>query len=411
MKHKKLLIAFLLFLITTVFIYICAIDAIPRNIILFKGEELNFRKIFGISIENKNLKYGAIQTSTDSVKNQEIGTKNLEVKLFNAFKVKDIDVSIIERTKVIPVGQVSGIKLYTSGVLVVGMSEIKGIDNIKHKPYENSGIQEGDTIVQIENKDITDTKELINVVNLSQGKELKIKYVRNNDSLECNITPVKTSETEYKLGLWVRDSAAGIGTMTYIEPELNSFAALGHGITDIDTGKILNISDGQFITTKVLSIMKGTSGNPGKILGTINEQAKIGIINKNSIFGIYGVVNDITNVKLNSNNAIDVATRNEIELGEAKILCSLDGESAEEYKIQIEKIYLNNDYDNKSMLIKVTDNKLIEKTGGIIQGMSGSPVIQNGKFIGAVTNVLINDPTRGYVVFGDLMVKEMKSVY
>ena len=411
MKHKKLLIAFLLFLITTVFIYICAIDAIPRNIILFKGEELNFRKIFGISIENKNLKYGAIQTSTDSVKNQEIGTKNLEVKLFNAFKVKDIDVSIIERTKVIPVGQVSGIKLYTSGVLVVGMSEIKGTDNIKHKPYENSGIQEGDTIVQIENKDITDTKELINVVNLSQGKELKIKYVRNNDSLECNITPVKTSETEYKIGLWVRDSAAGIGTMTYIEPELNSFAALGHGITDIDTGKILNISDGQFITTKVLSIMKGTSGNPGKILGTINEQAKIGIINKNSIFGIYGVVNDITNVKLNSNNAIDVATRNEIELGEAKILCSLDGESAEEYKIQIEKIYLNNDYDNKSMLIKVTDNKLIEKTGGIIQGMSGSPVIQNGKFIGAVTNVLINDPTRGYVVFGDLMVKEMKSVY
>ena len=411
MKHKKLLIAFLLFLITTVFIYICAIDAIPRNIILFKGEELNFRKIFGISIENKNLKYGAIQTSTDSVKNQEIGTKNLEVKLFNAFKVKDIDVSIIEKTKVIPVGQVSGIKLYTSGVLVVGMSEIKGTDNIKHKPYENSGIQEGDTIVQIENKDITDTKELINVVNLSQGKELKIKYVRNNDSLECNITPVKTSETEYKLGLWVRDSAAGIGTMTYIEPELNSFAALGHGITDIDTGKILNISDGQFITTKVLSIMKGTSGNPGKILGTINEQAKIGIINKNSIFGIYGVVNDITNVKLNSNNAIDVATRNEIELGEAKILCSLDGESAEEYKIQIEKIYLNNDYDNKSMLIKVTDNKLIEKTGGIIQGMSGSPVIQNGKFIGAVTNVLINDPTRGYVVFGDLMVKEMKSVY
>ena len=291
------------------------------------------------------------------------------------------------------------------------MSEIKGTDNIKHKPYENSGIQEGDTIVQIENKDITDTKELINVVNLSQGKELKIKYVRNNDSLECNITPVKTSETEYKLGLWVRDSAAGIGTMTYIEPELNSFAALGHGITDIDTGKILNISDGQFITTKVLSIMKGTSGNPGKILGTINEQAKIGIINKNSIFGIYGVVNDITNVKLNSNNAIDVATRNEIELGEAKILCSLDGESAEEYKIQIEKIYLNNDYDNKSMLIKVTDNELIEKTGGIIQGMSGSPVIQNGKFIGAVTNVLINDPTRGYVVFGDLMVKEMKSVY
>ena len=411
MKHKKLLIAFLLCLLTIIFIYVCAIDAIPNSIILFKGEELNVRKLFGISLENKNSEYGAILTSTESTEKQEVGTKNLEVKLFNTFNVKDIDVSIIERTKVTPVGQVAGIKLYTSGVLVVGMSEIKGIDNTKYKPYENSGLQEGDTIVQIENKDITDTKELINIVNSSKGKELTIKYVRNNDYLECCITPIKTSETEYKLGLWVRDSAAGIGTMTYIEPSTNDFAALGHGITDIDTGNILNISNGQFITTKVLSIIKGINGNPGKIQGSINEQAEIGIINKNSVFGIYGKVNDITKVKMNSNKSIDVALRNEIKLGDAKILRSLDGEQAKEYKIQIDKIYLNNDYDNKSMLIKVVDDELIEKTGGIIQGMSGSPVIQNGKFIGAVTNVLINDPTRGYVVFGDLMVKEMKSVY
>ena len=411
MKHKKLLIAFLLCLLTTIFCYVCAIDAIPKSIILFKGEELNVRKLFGISLENKNSEYGAILTSTESTEKQEVGTKNLEVKLFNTFNVKDIDVSIIERTKVKPVGQVAGIKLYTSGVLVVGMSEVKGIDNTKYKPYENSGLQEGDTIVQIENKAITDTKELINIVNSSKGKELKIKYVRNDNTLECSIVPAKTSETEYKLGLWVRDSAAGIGTMTYIEPSTNDFAALGHGITDIDTGNILNISNGQFITTKVLSIIKGINGNPGKIQGSINEQAEIGTINKNSIFGIYGKVNDITKVKMISNKSIDVALRNEIKLGDAKILCSLDGELAKEYKIQIDKIYLNNDYDNKSMLIKVTDEELIEKTGGIIQGMSGSPVIQNGKFVGAVTNVLINDPTRGYVVFGDLMVKEMKSVY
>ena len=161
----------------------------------------------------------------------------------------------------------------------------------------------------------------------------------------------------------------------------------------------------------MLSIIKGQNGNPGKIQGSINEQSGIGKINKNSIFGIFGTVNDITKLKINTKNTIDVATRNEIELGEAKILCSLDGENAKEYKIQIDKIYLNNDYDNKSMLIKVKDDELIEKTGGIIQGMSGSPVIQNGKFIGAVTNVLISDPTRGYVVFGDLMVKEMRTAY
>ena len=211
--------------------------------------------------------------------------------------------------------------------------------------------------------------------------------------------------------MWVRDSAAGIGTMTYIEPKTNNFAALGHGITDIDTGNVLKISNGQLITTKVLSMVKGTNGNPGRIQGTINEQHKIGIINKNSIFGIYGIVEDITKVKINNNQAIDVATRNEIQLGEATILCSLDGEETQEYRIQIDKIYINNNYDNKSMLIKVTDKDLLKKTGGIIQGMSGSPVIQNGKFIGAITNVLINDPTKGYVVFGDLMVKEMNSVY
>lgn len=225
LKHKKLLIAFLCFLII-VFIYICAIDAIPKSIILFQGESLNIKKIFGISFENKNSEYGAILTSTDSIDESKIGTTNLEVKLFNTFSVKDIDISVIERTKVIPIGQVSGIKLYTSGVLVVGMSEIKGIDNLQYKPYENSGIQEGDTIIQIGNKEIKDTKELIDAINLSKGEEINIKYIRNNENLECSIKPVKISQEEYKLGLWVRDSAAGIGTMTYIEPSSNKFAAL-----------------------------------------------------------------------------------------------------------------------------------------------------------------------------------------
>lgn len=413
MKNKKLLIAFLLFFLTIVYVYICAIDAIPKNTILFEGEPLNIKKIIGISLVSKNKNYDTILTSTESIEEntQELGTTNLEVKLFNTFNVKDIDVSVIKRTKVIPVGQVAGLKLYTTGVLVVGMSEIKGIDNKKYKPYENTGIQEGDTIVQIENDEITGTKELIQKVNSSKGKELNLKYVRDGEILECAISPVKTSASEFKLGLWVRDSAAGIGTMTYYEPETKNFAALGHGITDVDTGKLINISNGQFITTKVLSIIKGEDGAPGKIQGSISEQSNIGTIKKNSIFGIYGVAEDVQKIKIDPNKKMNVATRNEIELGEATILCSLDDEKTKEYKIQIEKIYLNNNYDNKSMLIKVTDKELIEKTGGIIQGMSGSPVIQNGKFIGAITNVLVNDPTKGYVVFGDLMIKEMRSVH
>ncbi len=411
MKPKKILIAFLLFFLVIVYVYFCAINAIPRNIILFKGEKINFKKVFGITLEDKNSISDTIFTLAEYTEKQGIGKKEYKVKLFGIFDVKDIDISVIERTKVIPIGQLAGIKLRTSGILIVGMSEIEGEDNIKYKPYENSGIQEGDTILQIDNINVTDTKDLIEIVNLSKGKTVNIKYARNEEMLECNIKPVKISETEYKLGLWVRDSAAGIGTMTYIEPKSDKFAALGHGITDIDTGNILNISNGQFITTKIVSLIKGTNGNPGKIQGSINEQSKIGKIEKNSIFGIYGTVEDITKVNPNNNQAIDVATRNEIQLGDATILCSFDGNRVEEYRIQIDKIYINNDYNNKSMLIKVIDEELLKKTGGIIQGMSGSPVLQNGKFIGAITNVLINDPTKGYSVFGDLMVKEMKSVY
>ena len=411
MKLKKLLIAFLLCFLVLIDVYICAINAIPKKVLLFKGEKINIKTIWGISLEENNLNYKTILTSSETANKQENGTTKYKVKLFGTFNLKDIDVSVIERTKVIPIGQIAGIKMHTSGVLVVGMSEIKGEDNLKYKPYENSGIQEGDIILQVDNRNVKDTKDLIDRVNHSNGKKINIKFARGKETIECDIKPVKISDTEYKLGLWVRDSAAGIGTMTYIEPKTNSFAALGHGITDIDTGNILNISNGQFITTKVLSIIKGTNGNPGKIQGTINEQSKIGTIEKNSIFGIYGKIEDYSNVDFYNNQAIEVATRNEIQLGDATILCSIDGKNIEEYRIQIDKIYINDDYDNKSMLIKVKDDNLLKKTGGIIQGMSGSPVLQNGKFVGAITNVLINDPTKGYVVFGDLMVKEMKSVY
>lgn len=179
------------------------------------------------------------------------------MKLFNTFNVKEIDMSIIDETTVIPVGQVSGLKLYTNGVLVVGMSEIKSTDNQKYKPYENSGIEEGDRIIKINEEEVTDTKKLIEIVNKSSGKNLKIEYIRNNETKIANITPVEYTDGTYKLGLWVRDSAAGIGTLTFYEPSTGNFAALGHGITDSDTGQLVKIQNGEFLTTKILSIIKG----------------------------------------------------------------------------------------------------------------------------------------------------------
>ena len=292
----------------------------------------------------------------------------------------------------------------------MGMTEVQGMDNVKYKPYENSGLKEGDMIISVEEQEITNTVDLVNSVNESNGDEVDIKYVRDGKTLECSIQPVQTARAEYKLGLWVRDSAAGVGTVSFYEPKTKTFGALGHGITDIDTGSLINIANGEFITTKVVSITKGEEGTPGKMQGTINNQQNIGKIYKNTNFGIYGTVDNIAALNIQATKEMEVALREEIQLGKATILSSLDGDNVKEYEIEIEKIYTNNDYDNKSMLIKVTDEALLQKTGGIIQGMSGSPIIQNGKFIGAVTNVLVNDPKQGYAIFGDLMLKQAKEV-
>lgn len=408
---KKISKVAVLIVLLIIYIYVLAISGIPNNLVVFEGENINIKTILGLNIQGLQ-DYTAVSTSSN-INGQsinDVGTTKLSVSLFDKFSVKDVNVSVLPKTTVIPVGSIAGVKLYTNGVLVVGMSEVEGIDKTKYKPYENSGIEEGDMIISIEEKEISNTNDLIETVNKSKGEELDIKYVRNGETLECSITPTQTSNSEYKLGLWVRDSAAGVGTVSFYEPTSKMFGALGHGITDIDTGELINIANGEFITTKVVSITKGEAGNPGKIQGTIDKQQNIGEIAKNTNFGIYGQVNNISALNIDSSKEMEVALREEIKTGEATILCSLDGEKAKEYKIEIEKIYINNDYDNKSMLIKVTDDELLEKTGGIIQGMSGSPVIQNGKFIGAVTNVLVNEPTKGYAIFGDLMIKQMKEV-
>ncbi len=401
---KKILrILLLVFFLFVAYVYILSIDTIPNKMTLFEGENMNFKTIFGIQLKPKE--EPAIETASSSGYKQ-----NYEVSLFDNIKLKNVDVNIIPKTKVIPVGSIAGVKLYTNGVLVVGMSEIEGKDNKKYKPYENTGISEGDTIIKIDDTQINSTDDLVNSVNKSNGQNIKINYIHNEESKECSITPIETSKKEYKIGLWVRDSAAGVGTVTFYEPETKTFGALGHGITDIDTNELINIASGEFITTKILNIAKGESGNPGKIQGTIDNQTKIGTISKNTKFGIYGKVDNLSTLQLDKNNEMEVALREEVEPGKAYILCSLDNSTPQKYEIEIEKVFRDNNYDNKSMQIKVTDLRLIEKTGGIIQGMSGSPIIQNNKFVGAVTHVLVNNPQEGYGVFADIMLKKSKEI-
>lgn len=258
-KMKRTRRIFIIAFLLCIYTYCCKVDSIPNNIILYGGEQLNIGNFAGISLKIGDKDCDTVLASSEisSLSDSKNKEATVDVKLFNTFNVKEVSVSIIDKTTVVPVGQVSGLKLYTNGVLVVGMSEIKGIDNQKYKPYENSGIEEGDRITKINNEEVTDTNTLINIVNKSEGKNLEIEYVRNNEIKNCNITPIKYGDGSYKLGLWVRDSAAGIGTLTFYEPSTGNFAALGHGITDTDTGKLVEIQNGEFLTTKILSIIKG----------------------------------------------------------------------------------------------------------------------------------------------------------
>ena len=390
---KKIIFECILLIIL---VYVINITSIQKKIVLFEGEDLKLETLFGISKEKEEI----ITTSVNNEENNVVKKEKVTLSLFNLLKLKEVDVTIIEKTKVIPLGNTIGLKLYSNGVLVIGMTEIEGC-----KPYENSGIQEGDLITYIDNKQITSTDELIECVNNSNGKIINITYVREGKEYVTSIEPMITDENEYKLGLWVRDGAVGIGTATYYEPSTGNFAALGHGIIDSDTEELISIESGEVVTTNVINIEKGVEGNPGQIKGTVVNGQTIGEIYSNTEFGIYGKITSKNKLNIIEENSLDVATRDEIEVGPAKIILTLEDGIRKEYDIEITKIYKNNNSDNKSMLIKVTDEELINLTGGIIQGMSGAPIVQNGKFCGAVTHVFINNPTEGYAVFGDLMLK------
>lgn len=398
MKIKTILTIFFLIII---YMYVVNITQIPDDLIILRNEDLKFKTMPGLSI---------IETMrTFSLDKETKIDTSIEIQLLGKITLRNVELTTLDDIEVIPVGKIVGLKLYTNGVLVVGMSEIEDESSRLVKPYENTNIQEGDMIIEINGEEIESIQNLKNVVNNTSGNDVEIKLLRDGTTVVVsNIKPVKVSKDEYKLGLWVKDAATGVGTMTYYEPKSNKFALLGHGITDADTNSLIYIDSGELVTSKVVSVKKGASGEPGEIRGTILKQKTIGKVNKNTNFGVFGELEDLTTLNIDTSKKYKIALRNEIKEGSAKILCSTDDSNkVQEYEIEIEKVYTDNDSNNKSMLIRITDDKLIEKTGGIIRGLSGAPIIQNGKFIGAVTNVLVSNPKIGYGIFADLMIKEM----
>lgn len=398
MKKKYFIILFILLLI---YIYIINIEYIPEKIFLIDGEKHNIKILSGITINESE------KQIQETWQNQNVKINNYDVILLGKIKVKEVSVITYPKLKVIPAGNLIGLKLYTDGVLVIGTSEIKNIDGVNEKPFENSTIKEGDIIKEINNQKIDSTRNLQKIINDSQGEKVEIKYLRDNQYYLTEIKPIKIAENEYKLGLWVRDSASGVGTMTFYEPERKRFAALGHGISDGDTGELLNIATGEIVNAKVVNVTKGKRGFPGEIRGKISNEETIGKINENTNFGIFGIEDKAIQINNKYKDGVEVALREEIKIGKASMLATLKNGETKEYEVNVVEIDEDNNYNNKSFKIEITDQNLLNESGGIICGMSGAPIIQNNKLIGALTNVLVADPKMGYAVFSDIMIKEM----
>lgn len=391
---------FIILVLTIILLYISNISQIPKKIILLQGEEIKIKKLYGIDLSYTS-------DSKEVWKNQITENKKVDVKLLGNIKVKEVSVTVYPKVKVIPTGNLIGLKLYTNGVLVIGETEIITENGEAKRPYEHLDIKEGDTILEINGKSIDTSKKLEHIINESKGENVEIKYASHGEIKKGKITPIKTSDNEYKIGLWVRDSASGVGTMSFYDPATKKFAALGHGISDSDTGELLNIEKGEMVNSKIITITKGQKGFPGEIKGSISKEKSIGNVNQNTNFGIFGNLSETPTTLEKYKDGLEIALRNEIEIGKATIISSLENNKLEEFEIEITEIYEENNVDNKSMKLKITDEKLLNKTGGIICGMSGSPIIQNNKVIGVLTNVLVSDPSIGYGIFSDIMIKEM----
>ena len=334
---------------------------------------------------------------TVKVRANEIDTYQMDLKLFGVIPYKNVDVEVIQDKMLIPSGIPIGIYVKTSGVLVVGIGEFENSEGKKISPAKYA-LQKGDYILKVNGEVMENKKHFVQTVEESEGQDLVLTIKRNGEVTDVMVTPGANQNQEWKLGIWIRDNAQGIGTMTYEDTD-NSFGALGHGINDVDTSLLMNLEEGTLYRTEIVGITRGSNGNPGELTGYIEYDSDnvIGEIKENTEEGIFGICDAEVEVA-SAFEPIPIALKQEITLGPAQIICSVTGEP-EFYDVEIVEVNLERDNINRGIVVQVVDEKLLTLTGGIIQGMSGSPIIQNGKLVGAVTHVLVQDSTKGYGIF------------
>lgn len=388
--------------------YVCY-DSIPSQVRLIaeREQQMNFKVPASASIETDQ---GRMETGlyrpVTMVAGASETTYQMDVKWLGLIPLKSVEIQVVGEREVSAAGLPIGIFLKTKGVMVVGVGSFNDRNGAVHEPAK-SHLAEGDYIVSYNGEEITGKKQFMNLLLENQGTEVLLGIERDGAYLEERVTPAQNQNGEYKMGIWIRDNAQGVGTLTFVD-EQGNFGALGHGITDSDTGELMELGRGSLYGTKIVAVRKGTDGVPGELTGMIeyDDENVIGEITKNTPYGIFGHLN----LEKLAENGIDLETqqiglKQDIHLGAATMISSVN-EEMKEYDIEITAIHMGNDGGNKGLELLVTDEELLNLTGGIVQGMSGSPIIQDGKVVGAVTHVLVNAPEKGYGIFIEEMLQE-----
>ena len=366
---------------------------LPDSYSVVAGEEINLNyPVLEMQYTSKTTEPGVYASAGNSY--------SMDLKLLGAIQVKTVEINVVDRKMVRVCGTPFGIKMFMDGLMVVGMSDVPSTDG-RSNPARDAGIQVGDIVEKINGIKLTSNEQLGKIVEESGGTPLRVQYRRDGQTLVTTLQPVKSSGDEkYRVGVWVRDSSAGIGTMTYYDPNSGIFTGLGHAVCDVDTGDIMPLQSGEAVAAEITGCKKGQSGDPGELKGHFTEGATLGRLLSNTSTGIYGAVGSPF---FQGGEMMPVAMGHEVQTGKATILTTISGTKPEEYEIEIEKVVQGDSSNGQNMVIHITDPRLLEATGGIVQGMSGSPILQNGMLVGSVTHVFVNDPTRGFGIFAENM--------
>lgn len=365
--------------------------ALPSGVVTYDGNSEPLAKVFTYTGKSTSL----------AVDKQTATPRRENLKLFGIIPVKEVTVTEKAEQKVMVSGEVFGIKLYTDGVIVVGIQEVQ-TDSGKKSPSGSAGIEVGDIIVAIDGENVYTSDQVQSILGANNGGSFEVKIKRGERYRDYTVTPVYCErEGCYKAGMWVRDSTAGIGTITFYNKQSGIFAALGHQINDIDTKEIMPMLDGEAVKATVSKIEKSTRGTTGSLECDFTNQT-LGKLLSNTDCGIYGAYAEISECA----KEYPVAAIQEVKKGKATLISTVEKGQPKKYEIEITHIGFNENNREKNMIVKVTDKDLIDKTGGIVQGMSGSPIIQNGKLVGALTHVIVGNPQKGYAVFAQTMAEE-----